>query len=69
MIIDSCHMSDRCNPNPCEHGGVCKQNSKEFYCECEDTGILSDNLMFMISLYILLEENLSVLLAHCLQMK
>jgi len=31
-------MTDRCNPNPCEHGGICKQNSKEFYCECEETG-------------------------------
>merc|ERR1712038_1079555 len=38
VIIDSCGMTDRCNPNPCEHGGVCKQNSKDFYCECEDTG-------------------------------
>ena len=38
VIIDSCGMTDRCNPNPCEHGGVCKQNSKDFFCECEDTG-------------------------------
>jgi len=38
VLIDSCHMTDRCNPNPCEHGGVCKQNSRDFYCECDDTG-------------------------------
>ena len=38
VIIDSCGMTDRCNPNPCEHGGVCKQNHKDFFCECEDTG-------------------------------
>jgi hypothetical protein len=28
----------RCTPNPCEHGGVCKQNSNDFFCECEHTG-------------------------------
>ena len=28
----------RCNPNPCEHGGICMQDSKDFYCECEHTG-------------------------------
>ena len=38
VIIDSCQMTDRCNPNPCEHGGICKQNSKDFFCECEGTG-------------------------------
>ena len=38
IAIGSCHVSDLCTPNPCEHGGVCKQNSKEFYCECEGTG-------------------------------
>jgi len=38
VLIDSCQMHDRCNPNPCEHGGVCKQNSNDFHCECEHTG-------------------------------
>jgi len=37
VIIDSCLMIDRCNPNPCEHGGICKQNSQDFECECEHT--------------------------------
>ena len=38
IAIESCYVTDRCNPNPCEHGGVCKQNADEFYCECEGTG-------------------------------
>ena len=38
IVLESCHVTDRCTPNPCEHGGVCKQNSDEFYCECEGTG-------------------------------
>lgn len=36
--IGSCNMVDRCTPNPCEHNGICKQTSQEFYCECENTG-------------------------------
>lgn len=31
-------MIDRCNPNPCKHGGNCRQNSLEFFCECGGTG-------------------------------
>ncbi|KAK4880887.1 hypothetical protein RN001_004206 [Aquatica leii] len=38
VVFDSCRMVDRCNPNPCEHGGVCKQNSLEFMCDCTGTG-------------------------------
>ena len=38
IVLESCHVTDRCTPNPCEHAGVCKQNSDEFYCECEGTG-------------------------------
>ena len=38
FAFDSCLVVDRCTPNPCEHGGICKQNSEEFYCECEGTG-------------------------------
>lgn len=29
---------NRCNPNPCEHGGICKQNWEEFKCDCDKTG-------------------------------
>ncbi|VEN56019.1 unnamed protein product, partial [Callosobruchus maculatus] len=38
VLFDACHMTDRCNPNPCQHGGVCKQNSMEFMCDCRGTG-------------------------------
>ncbi|XP_065089213.1 neurexin-4 isoform X1 [Ochlerotatus camptorhynchus] len=38
MLFDACHMIDRCNPNPCKHNGVCKQNSLEFQCDCSGTG-------------------------------
>ena len=38
VVFDSCQMVDRCNPNPCQHGGSCRQSSKEFFCDCADTG-------------------------------
>ncbi|XP_042898016.1 neurexin-4 isoform X2 [Parasteatoda tepidariorum] len=38
VVFDACQMTDRCNPNPCEHGGICHQNSEEFKCACENTG-------------------------------
>lgn len=38
VVFDACRMTDRCNPNPCQHGGLCKQNSMEFMCECKGTG-------------------------------
>jgi hypothetical protein len=38
IALESCLVVDRCTPNPCEHGGICKQTSEEFYCECENTG-------------------------------
>ncbi|CAM6031990.1 unnamed protein product, partial [Sphagnum compactum] len=38
VVFDACHMTDRCNPNPCKHDGVCKQNSMEFFCDCINTG-------------------------------
>ncbi|CAH1101756.1 unnamed protein product [Psylliodes chrysocephalus] len=38
VVFDACHMTDKCNPNPCQHGGVCKQNSMEFFCLCKNTG-------------------------------
>lgn len=36
--FDTCQMTDRCNPNPCKHFGVCRQNSNEFSCDCVNTG-------------------------------
>ncbi|KAL3247876.1 hypothetical protein MRX96_056793 [Rhipicephalus microplus] len=38
LLRDACQMVDRCHPNPCEHGGVCKQDYIEFVCNCTDTG-------------------------------
>lgn len=38
LLLNACQMVDRCQPNPCEHGGVCKQDSAEFVCNCTDTG-------------------------------
>ncbi|XP_017763103.1 PREDICTED: neurexin-4 isoform X1 [Eufriesea mexicana] len=38
IVFDACQMMDRCNPNPCKHSGVCRQNSDEFFCDCANTG-------------------------------
>ncbi|XP_018305702.1 neurexin-4 isoform X2 [Mycetomoellerius zeteki] len=38
IVFDTCQMVDRCNPNPCKHFGVCRQNSDEFFCDCANTG-------------------------------
>lgn len=40
IILDACQMIDRCHPNPCEHGGICRQNHLEFTCDCSHTGYL-----------------------------
>lgn len=31
-------LSTRCDPNPCEHGGICSQDFNTFYCNCDLTG-------------------------------
>jgi hypothetical protein len=52
LAFDSCLVTDRCSPNPCEHGGVCRQNSEEFYCECEGTGyVFTEVLTIMLRFY------------------
>ena len=38
ILFDSCQMVDRCHPNPCEHGSVCRQNNIDFTCDCSNTG-------------------------------
>lgn len=38
ILMDACHMVDRCNPNPCKHSGECRQNSLEFFCDCGNSG-------------------------------
>ncbi|KAG6457370.1 neurexin-4 isoform X1 [Manduca sexta] len=38
VVFDACQMIDRCNPNPCEHGGICTQTAEEFTCNCQGTG-------------------------------
>lgn len=38
IVMDACHMTDRCNPNPCQNSGVCRQNADDFFCDCTNTG-------------------------------
>ncbi|KAL7638819.1 UNVERIFIED_CONTAM: hypothetical protein RMT77_010353 [Armadillidium vulgare] len=38
VVLAACQLLDLCNPNPCEHGGKCKQNSEGFACDCTGTG-------------------------------
>ena len=38
VVENVCHLDDKCLPNPCQNGGICKQTSAEFHCECEGTG-------------------------------
>lgn len=38
IVQESCHLVDRCYPNPCEHGGRCWQDMTRFHCDCSDTG-------------------------------
>lgn len=38
VVEAACVMDDKCSPNPCQHGGICKQNSRDFLCECDGTG-------------------------------
>lgn len=33
----SCHLEDRCEPNPCKNGGKCSQDWKQFICSCDYT--------------------------------
>lgn len=69
ILLDSCQMLDRCNPNPCEHNGKCKQNSKEFECVCDEnyTGATCHMPLFPLScegngLILILYENLTNLI-------
>jgi contactin associated protein-like 2 len=38
VINGSCSLQDRCDPNPCEHMGVCSQDFDQFSCDCSGTG-------------------------------
>lgn len=38
VINGTCSVQDRCDPNPCEHGGVCSQEYMTFSCDCDGTG-------------------------------
>ena len=38
VINGSCSVQDRCDPNPCEHGGICSQDYETFECNCGETG-------------------------------
>ena len=34
--MNQCNILDRCSPNPCEHGGECRQTWDQFTCNCKD---------------------------------
>ncbi|XP_018016939.1 neurexin-4 isoform X2 [Hyalella azteca] len=38
VVVAACEILDRCNPNPCQHGASCYQDSEEFHCDCTGTG-------------------------------
>ncbi|XP_074117718.1 contactin-associated protein 1 isoform X3 [Sminthopsis crassicaudata] len=38
ILFDTCGITDRCFPNPCEHGGRCYQSWDDFICYCDLTG-------------------------------
>ncbi|KAI0211781.1 Neurexin-4 [Lamellibrachia satsuma] len=38
VLNGTCVIQDRCDPNPCEHGGICSQNHETFVCNCDKTG-------------------------------
>ncbi|XP_043856724.1 contactin-associated protein 1 [Dromiciops gliroides] len=38
VLFDTCGITDRCFPNPCEHGGRCYQSWDDFICYCDLTG-------------------------------
>jgi len=38
VLNGTCNVQDRCDPNPCEHGGICSQEYESFTCDCLDTG-------------------------------
>lgn len=37
IVLGACQVTDRCNPNPCEHGGKCSQSWTDFECDCSNT--------------------------------
>jgi len=38
VLNGTCVIQDRCDPNPCEHGGICTQDYYSFTCHCEGLG-------------------------------
>lgn len=35
--VSRCSTKNRCSPNPCQNQGLCMQDWKEFYCDCQNT--------------------------------
>ena len=33
-MINKCHAMNKCWPNPCQNGGLCKQYGADFQCDC-----------------------------------
>ncbi|GAB1600199.1 neurexin-4-like [Argonauta hians] len=38
IVAGNCAIRNRCTPNPCENGGICKQDWNTFTCDCSSTG-------------------------------
>uniref|UniRef100_H3AW98 Contactin associated protein 1 n=1 Tax=Latimeria chalumnae TaxID=7897 RepID=H3AW98_LATCH len=38
VYFSMCGITNRCNPNLCEHEGICLQSWDDFICNCETTG-------------------------------
>ena len=36
-VTYSCRLENRCEPNPCLHGGLCSQDWQHYHCSCELT--------------------------------
>lgn len=65
IVFNACQMTDKCNPNPCDHGGICRQSTTDFVCDCSNTDYVGSvchkcmlSLFHIFLLCISYEENI-----------